>query len=335
VISLEAVDLKLRHAFKTSRSRTDVSRSYYFKSDGGVGEGSPVRFYGETAGTMEAAFDFVAKHLPDWDDPRQVWPITNRLLGYNFALKCGLDLLYWDHWGKRQNASIGQLLDIDHSATTCTAFSIGIDAPEEMQAEVKRRPEFKVFKLKVGFEGDVDAVAAVRQVTDVPLYVDANGGWSVEEACRKLPMLQKLGVVLCEQPIFSGARKDWERVREAAAMPVIVDEYLQRPDDVEHWKGWADGINVKLQKCGGITPAYDTIRRARDEGMRVMLGCMIESSVSIAAAAHLAPLVDYVDLDSHLYLDFDPYAGVQCDNGCLRLSGKPGLGVSVRERTSV
>jgi len=335
VISLEAVDLKLRHAFKTSRSRTDVSRSYYLRADDAVGEGSPVRFYGETGGTMEAAFDFVAKDLPDWGDPRKTWPAIDELLGYNYALKCGLDLLYWDHLGKQQQTPINKLLEIDHGATICTAFSIGIASSEEMQAEVKRRPEFEVFKLKVGFDGDVEAVAAVRQVTDVPLYVDANGGWSVEEACERLPLLQKLGVVLCEQPIFSGVREDWERVREAAAMPVIVDEYIQRPEDVSHWKGWADGINVKLQKCGGVTPAYEMIRRARDEGMLVMLGCMIESSVSIAAATHLAPLADYVDLDSHLYLDFDPYVGVQCDNGCLRLSGKPGLGVAIRERTSV
>jgi len=332
MISFEAVDLKLRQAFKTSRSLTDVSRSYYLRGDGAVGEGSPVRFYGETAGTMEAAFEYVAKDLPGWDDPRSTWPVINRLLGYNFALKCGLDLLYWDHWGLQQQAPVGDILEIAQRSTVCTAFTIGIASPDLMQAEAKRRAEFKVFKLKVGFDGDVEAVAALRQVTDVPFYVDANGGWSVEQACQKLPQLKEQGVVLCEQPIFSGIREDWERVREAADMPVIVDEHLQRPEDVGHWKGWVDGINVKLQKCGGITPAYDMILRARDVGLRVMIGCMIESSVSIAAAAHLAPVADYIDLDSHLYLDFDPYQGVQCDNGCLRLSGLPGLGVSVRER---
>jgi L-alanine-DL-glutamate epimerase-like enolase superfamily enzyme len=335
VISLEAEDLKLRHAFKTSRSTTNISRSYYFKADRAVGEGSPVRFYGETAGTVEAAFGFVAAQLPAWDDPRHTWPVINRLLGYNFALKCGLDLLYWDHRGKQEQAPVGDLLEIEPGSTVCTAFSIGIASAEEMQAEVKRRSEFKVLKLKVGFDEDVDVVRAIREVTNVPLYVDANGGWTVEEACQKLPLLHKLGVVLCEQPIFSGVREDWERVREAADMPVMVDEYCQRPEDVGHWAGWVDGINVKLQKCGGLTPAYEMIQRARDLGMRVMLGCMIESSVSIAAATVLAPLVDYVDLDSHLYLDFDPYQGVQCDNGCLRLSGKPGLGVTVRERTDV
>jgi L-alanine-DL-glutamate epimerase-like enolase superfamily enzyme len=332
LIKIRRVDLTLGQVFQTSRSRTIQSRSYYLTADRAVGEASPVRFYGETEGTIEAAFAYLHKQLPPWDDPRKVWAATNRMLGYNFALKCGLDCLYWDHLGCTHGVPVYELLGVEHRRRVGTAYSIGIGTSDEMRDGVKARPHFKVYKLKVGFEGDVDAVAAVRQVTDKPLWVDANGGWSVEEACQKLPLLARLGVVLCEQPIVSELRSDWETVRAASAIPVIADEHCQTADDVAHWTGWVDGINVKLQKCGGITPAFDMIRRAKDEGLRVMLGCMIESSVAIAAALQLAPLVDYVDLDSHLYLANDPYEGVELAGGELVLSGEPGLGVHARAR---
>ena len=335
MITCEAFDLKLNRAFATSRSLTKVSRSYFLHGDGAVGEAAPVRFYGEIEGTFEAAFAYVRDSLPEFGDPRSVWPRLNQLLGYNFALKCGLDLLYWDHWGVQQNAQIHELLGVPHEEAISSAFSIGVASANQMQQRVRERPEYKVYKLKVGFDHDVEAVAAVRQVTDAPLYVDANGGWTVKEACTRMPQLEKLGVVLCEQPILSGVRADWDKVREATSVPVIVDEYCQRPEDVAHWTGWVDGINVKLQKCGGITPAFDMIKRAREEGLGVMIGCMIESSVSIAAALHLAPLADYIDLDSHLYLEFDPYEGVRCEKGRLRLSALPGLGVNKREKVGV
>ena len=326
-IDFVRADLKLAHTFKTSRSSTDVSRSYFLKYDGAVGEASPVRFYGETGESVEAAWKRLSPVLSEEMHPRVAWPCLNRALGYNFALKCGIDLLLWDRLGRLESATVRELLEVPGIDSLLTAFSIGIDDPERMREEVRHRAGFRVYKLKVGFEGDLEAVEAVRRVTDVPLYVDANGGWSVEEACRKLPVLEAQNVVLCEQPIFSGERDDWERVRAATSIPVIVDEYCQRPDDVAHWAGWVDGINVKLQKCGGITPAYQMIRHARDLGMKVMLGCMIESSVGIAAAAQLAPLADYLDLDSHLYLENDPYQGIECKDGRLMPSGRPGLGV--------
>lgn len=330
MITMQAVDLVLRQAFLTSRSRTSTSRSYFLSGDGAIGEASPVRFYGETAGTLEAAFEHIRADLPPWGEPGTAWTHINKLIGYNFALKCGLDLVYWDHWGRSRGKPIHELLGVHHHRPVGTAFTIGIAKPEEMREQVKSRSEFRVYKIKVGFEGDVEAVAAVRSITDKPLYVDANGGWSVDEACRKLPKLAELGVVLCEQPIFSGVRSDWQAVREASPLPVIVDEHCQTPDDVSHWAGWVDGINVKLQKCGGITPAMAMIERARDEGLKVMIGCMIESSLAIAAAVHLAPLADYVDLDSHLYLEQDPWTGLTLANGELTLAGAPGLGMSPR-----
>ncbi len=327
MITMQAADLALRNAFRTSRTLTATSRSYFLSGDGALGEASPVRFYGETAGTVEAAFAHLHAALPPWGEPGLVWGQINRLLGYNFALKCGLDILYWDHWGRSRGKPIYELLGVTHHRPVRTAFSIGIAGADEMRDSVKSQPQFKVYKIKVGFEGDVEAVAAVRSVTDKPLYVDANGGWSVDEACDKLPQLERLGVVLCEQPIFSGSRADWEAVRGASSLPVIVDEHCQTPDHVGHWAGWVDGINVKLQKCGGITPAMAQIERARDEGLKVMIGCMIESSLAIAAAVHLAPLADYVDLDSHLYLENDPWSGLSLSNGELSLSGAPGLGL--------
>ena len=328
MITMQAVDLVLRNAFRTSRTVTARSRSYFLSGDGAIGEASPVRFYGETAGTVEAAMAHIRADLPPWGDPGAAWAHVNKLLGFNFALKCGLDILYWDHWGRTHGKPIYDLLGVTHHSPVRTAFTIGIAGADVMRDQVKAQSQFKVYKIKVGFPGDVEAVAAVRSVTDKPLYVDANGGWSVDEACQKLPQLARLGVVLCEQPIFSGSRADWEAVRGASPLPVIVDEHLQTPDHVAHWAGWVDGINVKLQKCGGITPAMAMIERARDEGMKIMIGCMIESSLAIAAAVHLAPLADYVDLDSHLYLENDPWTGLSLQGGELTLSGAPGLGIT-------
>ncbi len=327
-------DLELKVPFETSRNKISVSRSYFLKADGAVGEATPVRFYGETPTHTEAAFDRLTAELKDWTDPRDLWPHLDSLLGYNFAAKCGIDLLFWDHFGKQEGATAGELLDVRADQPASTAFSIGIGTPAQMQAQVQLRRDFRIYKIKVGFDADVDAVRAVREVTNAPIYVDANGGWSVAEACARLPELEKLGVVLCEQPIFSADKNDWERVRSCSSLPVIVDEYCQRPQDVSLWAGWVDGVNVKLQKCGGITPVFEMIQRARDCGLKVMMGCMIESSVSIAAAAQLAPLADYVDLDSHMYLESDPYDGIPCIGGQLMPSGKPGLGVWERQEAS-
>jgi L-alanine-DL-glutamate epimerase-like enolase superfamily enzyme len=326
-VHVEAADLPLKKPFKISRNVVSVSRSYFIKCADAAGEAAPVRFYGEIEATTEAALCYLLDRLEVPSDPRPAWRVLDKALGYNYGAKCGIDLMLWDRYGKMEGATVRGLLGIKTSAPVHTAQSIGIDTPELMQAEVRHNPGFRVYKLKVGFDGDIDAVAAVREVTQMPLYVDANGGWTVEEACRRLPELRKLGVVVCEQPIFSGLRRDWERVRDAARMTVIVDEYCRRPDDVAHWTGWVDGVNVKLQKAGGISPAYEMIRRAREEGMKVMIGCMLESSVGIAAAAQLAPLADFVDLDSHLMLTHDPYDGVPCADGALLPSERPGLGV--------
>jgi L-alanine-DL-glutamate epimerase-like enolase superfamily enzyme len=331
-LSVVAADLALAHTFQTSRSRVSVSRSYFVTGDGAVGEASPVPFYGDTHAGTEAALEHLISMVDEWHDPRLFWLRLERALGYNFSSKCGIDLLLWDHLGRREDATVRELLGIDSPEPTATAFSIGIGDTDAMRESLKQHPGFRIYKLKVGFAGDVEAVRALRDLTDAPFYVDANGGWDVETACAVLPELEKLGVVLCEQPIFSGHRDDWERVRSASGLPIIVDEYCQRPDDVGHWAGWVDGINVKLQKCGGITPVLEMIHRARDEGLKVMIGCMIESSVGIAAAAQIAPLADYVDLDSNLYLSDDPYGGVECKEGLLRPSGKPGLGVWAKDR---
>jgi L-alanine-DL-glutamate epimerase-like enolase superfamily enzyme len=332
-VRVTPVDLPLARAFATSRNISATSRSYFLEADGAVGEATPVRFYGELPLMLEEALRYLLARLPDWRDPREAWPELDRALGYNSGAKCGIDLLLWDHLGFSQKATVRELLGIDAEGPMRTALSVGIGTPEEMRAEVQNHPGFSIYKLKVGFDGDLDAVDAVHEITGAPLYVDANGGWTVDEACRKLPQLLSKGVVVCEQPIFSGRREDWQRVRGAAGIPVIVDEYCRTAADVQHWSGWVDGVNVKLQKAGGITPAWNMIRRAREEGMKVMIGCMLESSVGIAAAAQLGPLADYLDLDSHLLLARDPYEGIPAIDGALVPSGAPGLGVRPRQET--
>lgn len=328
MIEIVPAALPLKQTFKISRNVVSISRVYYVKANGAVGEASPVRFYGELPDTVEVALDYLMENCELQGDPRDIWPVMDKALGYNYGAKAGIDLLLWDILGKAQNASVARILDIPTTAPIRTARSVGISTPAEMQAEVKANPGFSVYKLKVGFDGDVEAVAAVHEIHPGPLYVDANGGWSVEQALQRMPKMEEQGVVVFEQPVFSGHREDWLRVRECTAQTVIVDEHCRRLEDVALWAGWVDGINVKLQKSGGITPAWEMIRRAREEGLKVMIGCMLESSVGIAAAAQLAPLADYLDLDSHLLLQSDPYEGIPCEDGALLPSGEPGLGVS-------
>jgi L-alanine-DL-glutamate epimerase-like enolase superfamily enzyme len=194
--------------------------------------------------------------------------------------------------------------------------------------KVKEADAFPLLKIKVGLDTDEATIDAVRSVTDKPLRVDANEGWATkEEALRKMTWLQKEGVELVEQPLPASMIEETRWLRERVEIPIIADEACLRPEDVPKLAGAFDGINVKLDKAGGILQAYRMLEIARALGMKTMLGCMISSSVSITAAAHLSPLADYADLDGNQLIANDPYAGVTVEKGKLILPAGPGLGV--------
>ena len=221
-----------------------------------------------------------------------------------------------------------RLFGLDAGDTPITTFSIGIDTPENTRRKVVEAEPFPVLKIKVGLNTDEATIAAVRSVTKKPLRVDANEGWKdKEEAVRKINWLESQGVEFVEQPMPAEMIEETRWVRSHVHLPIIADEAAVNAHAIPKLVDAYDGVNVKLDKCGGIQPALRMIYVAKSLGMKTMLGCMVSSSVSVTAAAHLSPLVDYADLDGNLLIANDPYSGVVVNKGKLILPDGPGLGI--------
>jgi L-alanine-DL-glutamate epimerase-like enolase superfamily enzyme len=220
-----------------------------------------------------------------------------------------------------------ELWKLDISNNPVTDYTIGIDAIEKMVEKMKEKP-WPVYKVKVGTENDIEMVKALRQHSNSIIRVDANAGWTVEEALQKIPLLKVMGVELVEQPL---AKDNWEGMKllfEKSPLPLFADESCVSENDVGKCHGYFHGINIKLTKCSGITPARRMIKRARELGMQVMVGCMSETTIGTAAIVHLLPLLDYADMDGPLLLAEDVATGISYDYGRIIYSGLPGLGVS-------
>jgi len=234
-----------------------------------------------------------------------------------------------DWIGKRLDVPLYRYFGLDPKDTPITTFSIGMDNPETTRQKIEEANAFPVLKIKVGVGDDEATLAAVRAVTNKPIRVDANEGWKTkEEAVRKINWLEKMGVELIEQPLPAHMIEETRWVRSRVHIPIIADEASLHPSDIPKLAAAFDGVNIKLDKCGGMLEAHRMIQIARSLGMKTMLGCMVSSSVAVTAAAHLSPLVDYADLDGNLLIANDPYAGVKVAGGKLVLPEGPGLGVT-------
>ncbi len=301
--------------------------------DEGIGEAAPSQYYGENAETVIECLEKIKDLLGD--DPFQIESILSSLdkkIARNFSAKAAIDMALHDLVAKRLNIPLYQLLGLDGKTPLVTSYTIGIDTPEKMKEKTRQAKGFLVYKVKVGVENDVEMVKAVREVTDAKIRVDANAGWSAEEALEKIHQLREYEIEFVEQPIDPEDKAGLKKIKEKAELPIIIDEQLMTSNDIPDFVGLCDGINIKLAKCGGIREALRMIHVARAHGLKVMLGCMIESSVGIAAAAHLGSLVDFLDLDGNLLITNDPYEGLRLENGKLFLSDLPGLGVVPKDR---
>ncbi len=303
-----------------------------FTRDGmtGRGEGAPIPRYGEDPPSARSAIEALRPLLAS-ADPRRFQPllamIFQRLEG-QWAAKAAIDIALMDWATQKLGVPLYQYFGLDPGQAPVTTFSIGIDTPEMTRHKVREAEAFPVLKIKVGLDTDEQTVAAVRAVTRKPLRVDANEGWKDKhEAVRKINWLEQEGVEFVEQPMPAGMLEETRWVRSRVRLPIIADEASLHPEDVPRLAEAYDGINIKLDKCGGIWEAFRMIQLARALRMKVMLGCMISSSVSITAAAHLSPLADYADLDGNLLIANDPYRGVEVRGGKLILPDRPGLGL--------
>lgn len=298
----------------------------------GFGEAPAIAYYNISVEQMVADIEskkpFVEKFA--LTEPERYWHYLHHLFPGKPFLVCALDMACWDLFGQMKRMPLYQLWKTQWQNIPLTDYTIGIDTIDTMVAKMKAKP-WPVYKIKVGMENDVELVAALRNHTDAVFRVDANGGWTVEEALDKIPRLQALGVELVEQPL---AKDDWEGMKVLYAqseLPLFADESCVLEQDVERCAGHFHGINIKLTKCSGPTPALRMIRQARQLGLKVMMGCMNESTIGSAAIAHFLPQLDYVDMDGPLLLREDIANGLQYENGIVKISGRPGLGIQVNQ----
>jgi L-alanine-DL-glutamate epimerase-like enolase superfamily enzyme len=294
----------------------------------GLGEAAPSHYYGETSELVEVALAQWARELGD--DPFALDAILRRLgdaMHGQFAARAAVEMALHDWIGKRLGQPVWKLLGLDRSRTPKSCVTLGMASPEEMERKLETVRDFPFLKVKLGGPGDVDNLRRIRAGYKGRLQVDANTAWNAADAVRVLRQIEPLGIELVEQPVPRRDLDGLRWVRERSPIPVFADESAHELADIGLLAGRVDGVNLKLMKTGGLREMQRMIHAARALGMKVMLGSMVETSLALSAAAQLAPLVDYLDLDGHWLLRDDPFAGAPGEKGEIRLSDRPGLGV--------
>lgn len=325
-------EFRIAHGAKRAHVNTLVS----IEHDGlvGVGEAAPSHYYGETTALVQAALDTWAPHLGD--DPFALDALEARLdtvLQGNTAARAGLEMAVHDWIGKKLGLPVWKLFGLDPTRTPLSCCTMGMADPEEMERKLDTLIDFPLIKVKLGGPGDVDNLRRIRARYKGKLQVDANTAWNAADAVRVLRQIEPLGIELVEQPVPRGDLDGLRWVRERSPIPVFADESAHDLHDIGNLAGRVDGVNLKLMKTGGLRQMRRMIDAARAHGMKVMLGSMVESSLALSAAAQLAPLVDYLDLDGHWLLKDDPFDGAPRERGRIVLDDRPGLGaVPVRAR---
>jgi L-alanine-DL-glutamate epimerase-like enolase superfamily enzyme len=338
-LSHEVVALRTKHPFIIARggsSEYRVVRVTVTDDDGltGWGEAAPSRHYGETADTVVAALPTYAAVI----EGASAWSLEAlehamaKALRFNASARAAVSAALHDLVGKRLGAPLHRIWGLDPSASPPTSFTIAI-APDEatLRERVREAAAYPVLKIKLGSSWDERIVRIVREMEPGKvLRVDANAAWTPKHALHMIPILHELGVEFVEQPLAAHEVEGLRFVRDRSSLPIIADESCLVSTDIPRLAGAVDGINIKLAKCGGLREALRMVATARAHDMSVMCGCMVESSLGITAAAQLAPLLDYADLDGAALVTNDPYVGATIDGGVVRLPGGAGLGVEPR-----
>ena len=329
--------LYLKHTWTISRSSSDYRENVIVKleKDGitGLGECAHNPRYGESLQSCLNAIDTIYRQINHMDlwHYHQIGEIIQSSLEGQTSAKAGMEMAILDWVTKSLEIPLYQFLGLNPYRTPLTSLSIGIDAPEKIREKVKEAEVFPILKVKVGHDNEQEIINSVRSVTDKLLRVDVNEGWTNKEiALRKIEWLAQNNVEFIEQPLPAHMVEETAWLKARSAIPIFADEAVISARDIPGIAEAYDGINIKLMKSGGIQEALRMIAVARTFGLEIMLGCMIETSIAITAAAHLSPLADYADLDGHLLLADDPYQGVRVMAGKLILPNQPGLGVIKR-----
>ncbi len=332
--------LELIHTFTIARGSEVIDPCIIveLEHDGiiGFGEAAPTERYGES---MDTVIDFLkGVKLAQFKDPflsEDILAYVGALAPGNTSAKTAVDLALHDWIGKKLGIPLWKLWGLDKEKTPLTSFTIGIDKLEIIEQKVREAEIYPILKVKVGVPNDEEIIKTIRKITDKVIRVDANEGWTSKELARdKILWLEEQGVEFIEQPLPSSDLDGTAWLREQVHMPILADENAMRLHDLPGLHGVFDGINIKLMKCTGLREALRMIHTAKAMDMKVMLGCMIETSVAISAAAQLSPLVDYADLDGNILTRNDPFNGVKVVGGKLVLNDEPGLGVQWKSKIS-
>ncbi len=328
-ISVTPLELPLVHPFKIARGEETVARTALIRVRWGdlegIGEAAPVERYGES---VESVADYFRAHPIEGDDPYRLEALLHG--GIPPAARSGLDLALHDLIGKDVGKPAYELFGLDPALTPVTSFTIGIADLETTLRKVAEVGDHPILKIKLGSGSaaeQIETIAAIRERYPGAIRIDANEGWDVESAVAILNELERFDVEFCEQPVPAGHPHQLRAIRERVAIPIVTDEDSLDARDLPRLYGCVDGVNVKLAKTGGLRGALAMIHTARAMGMKIMLGCMVESAVCATAAAHISPLVDWADIDGPFLTARDPFAGVTYDRGKLILPSAPGLGV--------
>ncbi len=334
-LSIHTYDLRLRHTFTIAHgSRQVQSTMIAALHDGnltGLGEATATRYYGLSVDEMAKTLENLREKIETTPlvSPEQYWDALHPWLKDHPFEQCALDVAAHDLHAQRLGLPLYRVWGLSPEHLPLTNYTIGIAPVEEMVDKMLEMP-WPVYKIKLGTDEDVAIVRALRQHTDAVFRVDANCAWTVEQTLAYAPQLKDLGVEFIEQPLPAG---DWEGMKYLfahCALPLMADESCQREADVAHCAGHFHGVNIKLMKCGGLTPARRMIAEARALGLKVMTGCMTESSVGISAIAHLLPLLDYVDMDGALLLAEDIATGVRIEDGKTTFADRAGTGARLK-----
>lgn len=332
---LHPVDLRLKHTFTIAHDSRDVQPTLIVElRDGayrGFGEATATPYYNVTINGMVAALESLRHRIETYEliDPEAFWSTMQPDLAQNPFALCALDQAAWDLWAKRRGQPLYKLWNLDPTRNPLTNYTIGLDTPERMVSKLLEWP-WPLYKIKLGRpDTDLAVVRALRGHTDAPFRVDANCGWMADDTIMKSRDLATLGVEFIEQPLPADDWAGAKVVYEQTALPILADESCIVEGDVDRCAGYFHGVNIKLTKCGGLTPARRMITRARQLGLRVMVGCMTESSVGISAIAQLLPLLDYADVDGSLLIANDPATGVTFDYGRVIYADENGTGAKL------
>jgi L-alanine-DL-glutamate epimerase-like enolase superfamily enzyme len=329
-------NLAFKYPFTISKGTKTLQSTFIvelnFRGIKGYGEAPAISYYNISVEQMIADLENKRKFIESFSltDPKRFWHFLHHLFPANPFLVCALDMAGWDIFGKLNKQPLYKIWKLDPEKAPQTDYTIGIDEPELMLEKMRKYPA-QIYKIKVGSKDDIQKLNFLRKQSDAQFRIDANGGWSFEDAKSYLPELEQIGIEIIEQPLFKDSYEETKELKRLTKIPIYADESFINEKELSKCAESFTGINIKLTKCSGITPSIEIISKARKLGLGIMLGCMNESSIGTAALANLAPLVDYLDADGPLLLKEDVATGITYEKNYLKTLGSPGLGIQPQD----